>query len=157
MIAPTLAAVAALVLGFIPAGLTFGLRKNAAQEIGLSVLPVPAWVFIGIWAIIYPTMGIAAWRIAASGESSTDTTVATIVLVAGFLQSIAFWFTDSLRSTAVMDATGVLLSITAAAVLALTTPSAAAWLLPWLVWMPTTLGIKLIALRRANKQVVRTL
>ena len=130
MIAPTLAAVAALVLGFIPAGLTFGLRKNAAQKVGLSELPVPAWVFIGIWAIIYPTMGIAAWQITASAENFTDTTVATIVLAAGFLQSIAFWFTDSLRSTAVMDATGVLLSITAAAVLALTTPSAAAWLLP---------------------------
>jgi tryptophan-rich sensory protein len=142
-------AVGAMLLGFLPAALTFTLRKNAANEIGLSELSVPAWVFIAVWAVIYPCMGIAASLVVDSEiRDAVHILVPAIVLAAGFLQTTAFWFTDSLRSTAVTDATGVVLSITAIVVLCATVPSAAPWLLPWLLWMPVTLAVKIVALRR---------
>jgi tryptophan-rich sensory protein len=144
-------AVVALVLGFLPAALTFALRKNAAEALGLSDLPVPSWVFIAVWGAIYPCIGIAAWTVLASRDAVTSSVVAPeIVLIAGFLQTTAFWFTDSLRATAVTDATGVLLSITAAVVLYQSVPLAVPWLLPWLLWMPVTLILKLTALHKAK-------
>ncbi len=145
---PALFAAIALILGFLPAALTFALRKNAADEIGLSQLTVPAWVFIAVWAIIYPSLGVAAWQVFATESRSVALVVPTAVLVAGFVQTTAFWFTDSLRSTAVTDATGVLLSILATVVLFQTVPMAVPWLLPWLLWMPVTLVLKLVALAK---------
>lgn len=65
------------------------------------------------------------------------------VLIAGFLQTTAFWFSDSLRGIAGMDATGVVLSATTIWIVSRYSPTAARWLLPWAVWMPVTLAIKL--------------
>ena len=150
---PALFAAIALILGFLPAALTFALRKNAAEEVGLSQLSVPAWVFIAVWAIIYPSLGVAAWQILTTDDRSGGILVPAVVLVVGFLQTTAFWFTDSLRATAVTDATGVLVSIAATVVIGSTSPSAAPWLLPLLIWMPVTLILKLVALARLRQTI----
>ena len=147
----------ALILGFVPPALTFALRKNAADEIGLTAVSVPAWVFVVVWLIIYPCLGIAAWRLTLPGlVGRPEASVGLVLLAAAFLQTTSFWLTDSLRSTAVMDATGVLLSLTTAFALYTTDRSAAAWLIPWLVWMPITLTLKLITLRNGPRVLAQS-
>jgi tryptophan-rich sensory protein len=65
------------------------------------------------------------------------------VFVVALLQTLSFWLTNSLRMTAVIDATGLLLAYTVACVYSRYRKAAVWWLLPWLVWMPITLIIKL--------------
>jgi tryptophan-rich sensory protein len=139
----------ALFLGFLPAVLTFALRPNAVSAIGLDQVPIPGWFFTGVWVVIYPCMGIAAWTVwARSPVDPALATLALLVLAATLLQTTSFWLTNSLRSTAVIDATGVLLALLSLAAALLAAGGAAAiWLAPLVVWMPTTLTIKIIAIR----------
>ena len=135
------------VLGQLSGAVTFAVNPNAASDIGLTEVPVPAWVFITVWSVIYPAMGVAAWclwRDRAVGSGDVWTPLA--VLTAGFLQTHSFWLTDSLRTTAVLDAIGVLLAVTTWWVTRRQSRVAARWLLPWLIWMPVTLVLKLVTL-----------
>jgi benzodiazapine receptor len=134
-----------LLVGFLPAALMFTLNSDAAAAIGLDQVPVPAALFIVVWIIVYPSMGVAA-SILWQRRSVADACVPLAVLIAGFLQTTAFWFTDSIQSTAVTDATGLLLAATTVWVVSRTSLTAARWLLPWLVWMPITLTLKLLVL-----------
>jgi hypothetical protein len=68
------------------------------------------------------------------------------VFAVALLQTMSFWLTNSLRMTAVMDATGMVLAYAVAWVYSRYAKNAVWWLLPWLLWMPTTLAIKLWAL-----------
>jgi tryptophan-rich sensory protein len=137
-------AVAAWLLGVAPGAAVFTLNHRAADDIGLTAVPVPAWVFIAVWMVIYPCMGIAAWQLwTQRSERAADAFVPLAVLVAGFLQVHLFWFTDSLRSTAIADATGMLLAATTLWVFSRYSRTAARWLLPWAIWMPVTLAIKI--------------
>jgi translocator protein len=72
--------------------------------------------------------------------------VPLVVFAVALLQSMSFWLTNSLRMTALIDATGVVLAYTVAWIYSRYAKSAVWWLLPWLLWMPTTLVIKLLAL-----------
>jgi tryptophan-rich sensory protein len=133
-----------LLLAQIPGAAAFALNPNTATDIGLTAVPVPAWVFIVVWMVIYPWMGIAAWRLRQDVHAGTS--IPLVVLAAGFLQTKLFWLSDSLRAVAVADATGVLLAVTAVWVFSRYSRAATAWLLPWLVWMPVTLAIKIAVL-----------
>ncbi len=134
-------AVTALLVGFVPAVAAFALNPHAASDIGLTAIPVPAWVFVVVWLIIYPSMGVAAAHLWAN-RGGLDVCVPLAVLVAGLLQSTSFWFTDSLHATAVTDATGILLAATTVWVVSRYSSTAARWLIPWLTWMPITFAIK---------------
>jgi tryptophan-rich sensory protein len=138
-------ALAALFIGMLPAGLTFALDPGSAGRIGLDAIPIPVWLVTAIWMIIYPGMGIAAWQIWRL-RARVDVSVPLAIFSAGMLQSLSFWLTNSIRMTALIDATGVLLACTVAYVATRYAKTAVWWLLPWLVWMPITLGIKLWAL-----------
>jgi tryptophan-rich sensory protein len=129
----------------LPVGLTFALDPGAVGRIGLDAIPIPAWLFTVVWMIIYPGIGVAAWQIWRI-RARVDVSVPLAILGAGMLQSLSFWLTNSLRMTALIDATGVLLACTVAYVATRYAKTAGWWLLPWLVWMPITLGVKLWAL-----------
>ena len=139
------AAVAALVVGFLPASVTFVLNPGAATDIGLAAVPIPAWFFVAVWLVIYPCMGVSAWLLWQQ-RAVTDVSVPLAVLAAGFVQTCAFWLTDGLRTTALLDAIGVLLAGTTVWVVSRYSRRASRWLIPWLVWMPITLLIKIAAL-----------
>ncbi len=42
-----------LVLGFAPAALTFALDPAAQERLGLGVVAIPVWMFVGVWAIAF--------------------------------------------------------------------------------------------------------
>ena len=134
-----------LIIGLIPGALTFALDPNAATRIGLGVTPIPASVFSSVWLIAYPGMGIATWLVWRRRDHA-DVSIPLAIFGGAFLQTLSFWLTNSLRMTAVVDATGVLLAYTVAWVYWRYRPATLWWLLPWLTWMPITLGIKLWAL-----------
>lgn len=131
-----------LVLGSLPPALLFSLSPMTAARIGLGPVPIPAWLFTGVWFVIYPAMGVATWLVwRRRGE--VDVSIPLVIFAVAFLQSLSFWLTNSIYMTAVIDALGVLLAYTVAYVY-LRYDRRAVWLLlPWLVWMPVTLGIKL--------------
>lgn len=134
-----------LVLGFIPPGLIFGLNPNAASNIGLNGIPIPAWVFIAVWIVAYPGMGLAAWHVW-QRRSQSDACVPIAMLGACFVVTLSFWSTNSLRMTAVLDAINLILAWTMVWVFSRFSQAAAICLLPWAIWMPITLVFKLVAL-----------
>jgi translocator protein len=135
-------ALGVLAVGAIPGRLTFALDPNATTRIGLHDVPVPAWVFTTVWLVAYPGMGVATWLVWRT-RGERDISVPIAIFIAALLQTLSFWLTNSLHMTAVLDAIGVLLAYTVAWVYSRYRRAAVWWLLPWLVWMPITLGIKL--------------
>lgn len=135
-----------VIIGQIPGALAFTLNPEVATDLGMAQVPLPTWVFIAVWLVIKAGMGIAAWQLWRRAPRGSDVTVPLTVLIAGYLQSNLFWLADGLRSIAVTDATGLLLAATTMVVFSRYSPSAARWLLPWLIWMPITLAIKIAAI-----------
>jgi translocator protein len=144
-------AMGALVVGLLPSALTFALRKDPVAAIGLDRVPLPGWFFTLVWVVIYPCMGVAAWRIwTRLPDAPALTMLALLVVAATLVQTTSFWLTDSLRSTAVIDATGVLLAGLSLAAAILAGGGGALWLTPLAIWMPITLGIKIAVLRKRS-------
>lgn len=135
-----------VLIGQIPGALAFTLNPEVATDLGMTQVPVPAGVFIVVWLVIKAGMGIAAWQLWRRAPRGSDVTVPLTVLIAGYLQTNLFWLADGLRSVAVTDATGLLLAAATVVVFFRYSASAARWLLPWLIWMPITLAIKIAAI-----------
>lgn len=138
-------ALGVLVLGLLPGGLMFALNPNAASNIGSDAVPLPPWIFVVVWFIIYPSMGVATWLIW-QRRREVNVSVPLVVFAAVFLQNLSFWLTNSLRMTAVMDATGMMWAFTLAWVYSRYSKPSVWWLLPLMIWMPITLAIKIWAL-----------
>lgn len=119
-----------VLLGQIPRGLTFALNPNAVADIGLDAIPIPAWFFIAFWVVAYGSIGICTWHLV-NLPNKRIICMPLAVLLTGYLQTHFFWFTDSLRSTTITDATGILLSATCFWVVSQYSKKAAYWLLPW--------------------------
>ncbi len=132
----------------IPGTAVFALNPNAAADIGLTRVPVPPWVFIVAWMIIHPSMGVAGWRLWRAAHN-IDVGVPLALLAVGVLQTNFFWFTDSLRATAVTDATGMMLAVTTLWAFSRYSRTAARWLWPWAIWMPLTLALKIAVIAGA--------
>jgi translocator protein len=142
---PFIFALGILIIGFLPATLMFTLNPNTASRIGLDAVPIPAWLFVVVWLVIYPSMGVATgfvWQ----QRHNVDVTMPLMIFSAILLQNLSFWFTNSLRMTAVMDATGMMWAFTLAWVYSRYSKAAAWWLLPLMIWMPITFIIKLASL-----------
>lgn len=131
-----------LALSVIPGSVAFAINPDTAVDIGLTRVPLPPWVFIVVWAVIHAGMGLAAWRL----RSTEDYAVPLALLVVGFLQTNLFWLSDGLRSVAAADATGLLLAVVTTWAVARQSRAAAWWLVPWVVWMPVTLAVKIAVL-----------
>lgn len=134
-----------LLLGNVPGLVTFALNPDAAEDIGMTRVAVPPWLFAVVWAIIHGGMGLAAWRLRHS-RSTVDACLPLALLAVSYVHSNLFWLAEGLRSVAGTDATGLLLAAVTTWAFARQSPAAARFLLPWLVWMPITLAIKVIAL-----------
>jgi tryptophan-rich sensory protein len=132
-----------LALSAIPGSVAFAVNPDTAVDIGLTRVPLPPWVFIVVWAVIHAGMGLAAWRLR---QSTEDYAVPLALLVVGFLQTNLFWLADGLRSVAAADATGLLLAVVTTWAVARESRAAAWWLVPWVVWMPVTLAVKIAVL-----------
>jgi tryptophan-rich sensory protein len=133
-----------LIVGFIPPGIVFGLMPESTSRLGMTEVHLPAWVFITVWLVVYPGMGLAAftvWR----GERP-HASVPLAVLACAFLITLSFWLTNGLHMTATLDAINLLLAWTCIWVFSRYSTRAAFALLPWGLWMPVTLALKLRAL-----------
>jgi tryptophan-rich sensory protein len=138
---------APVLLSSIPGSVAFAVNPNTAADIGMTRVAVPPWVFVVAWAIIHAGMGLAAWRLRRSTDGAAhDACVPLTLLTAGYVQTNLFWLSDGLRSVAAADATGLLFATVTTWAFARQSRAAARWLVPWLVWMPVTLAIKIIAL-----------
>ncbi|MFB4281794.1 MULTISPECIES: tryptophan-rich sensory protein [unclassified Nonomuraea] len=135
-----------VLVGQIPGALAFTLNPGVATDLGMTRIPIPVWVFIVVWLVIKTGMGLAAWQLWRRAPRGSDVTVPLTVLIAGYLQTNLFWLADGLRSIAVTDATGLLLAVATVVVFSRYSPAAARWLLPWLIWMPITLAVKIAAI-----------
>jgi hypothetical protein len=71
------------------------------------------------------------------------------VLGCAFLCGLSFWLTNGLLMTSTIDAINLLLAWTTIWVFSRYSTPAALALLPWGVWMPVTLALKLFALSHA--------
>lgn len=140
-------ALAPLLLGNLPPALLFPLDPTTGARIGVGEVPIPVAVFTLVWVVAYPMMGVAAWLVWRK-RTAADVSVPLAIFGAAYLQTLSFWFTNSIRMTALIDATGVVLAFTVAWVFSRYERRAVGFLLPWLLWMPTTLGFKLWALAR---------
>jgi len=137
-----------LIVGFVPPGIVFGLMPESVSRLGLTKVPIPAWVFIGVWLVAYPGMGLAAftvWR----RRAGIAVSVPLSILVCAFCCSLSFWLTNGLLMTATLDALNLLLAWTTLWVFSRYSTRAAVALLPWALWMPVTLAFKLYALWHA--------
>jgi tryptophan-rich sensory protein len=134
-----------LVLGNIPGALAFAINPDTAEDIGMTQIAIPAWVFIVVWGTIHACMGLAAWQLRRS-TSTVDACLPLALLVVSYVHSNLFWLAEGLRSVASTDATGLLLAAVTTWAFARQDRVAARLLLPWLIWMPITLAIKVIAL-----------
>jgi tryptophan-rich sensory protein len=137
-----------LFVGFLPPTLVFSLNANAATELGMNSVTIPAWLFIGVWLIAYPSMGIAAWKLW-KRRGEVDVCVPIGVLIAGFVITLTFWLTNSLRMTATLDLVNLILAWTTMWIFSRYAREAAAWLLPWAIWMPITLSFKIAAMMQS--------
>jgi len=137
-----------LVLGNIPGSLAFAINPDTATDIGMTRVPVAPWVFVVVWAIIHAGMGLAAWQLrrSAAGESTVDACLPLALLAVSYVHTNLFWLSDGLRSVAATDATGLLLAAVTTWAFARQSRTSARWLVPWLVWMPITLAIKIAVL-----------
>ena len=134
---------APLVVGFIPPGIVFGLMPDSSARLGLAEVHLPAWVFIAVWLVVYPGMGLAAFTVWRSNQPLASVPLA--MLGCAFFVTLSFWLTNGLLMTATIDAINLLLAWTSLWVFSRYSKRAALALLPWALWMPVTLALKVHA------------
>jgi hypothetical protein len=101
-------------------------------------------MFIAVWCVIYPGMGIAVAELLPARSKRDCVPIA--VVITGFVATLTFWATNSLRMTATLDAINALFAATSTWVVAQHSRNAARYLVPWAAWMPITLSLKLYAI-----------
>lgn len=139
----TIFAVVLLIIGMTPSSLAFMLDPSTPSRIGIGEIPIPAFVFVLVWLIAYPCMGVATWLIWRQRDSS-NVSIPLAIFVVGFLNTFAFWFTNGIYMTAVIDFIVMSLAYTVAFVYFQYDKRTLLWLLPWLLWMPITFTVKVM-------------
>ncbi len=146
-------AVAALALGMAPVPLGLALAPAGADAASASApgVSVPGWFFGAVWTVIYPAMGVAAWRlwrrrlVPGVLEALSSLAVASVALLAFMPVASA---AHDLRVTTMMDVLGLLSAWGSAYAVRRVDVRAAQWLAPLLVWMPLTTALKVWTLAR---------
>jgi translocator protein len=143
---------ASLVVGLsaVPLGLALGPPGVDAGVASGPGVPVPGWVFGAVWTVLYPTLGVAGWRLwrrrvqAGALEALAALGVAFVTLWAFMPVASA---AHDLRVTAMMDALSLVAVWTSAWAVRRVDQVAGWWLLPLQAWMPLTTALKLWVLR----------
>ncbi|MFF5174242.1 tryptophan-rich sensory protein [Micromonospora sp. NPDC000089] len=107
----------------------------------------PDWVFAGIWLIIYPASGMAAWRLwqqrHVADVRGALTAFALMNISSALFLPIASLVGGEPSVLTLMDLNGVIAVYALAWLFSRYSRPAAAWLLPYLVWMPLTAALKI--------------
>ncbi|GHF54497.1 tryptophan-rich sensory protein [Deinococcus metalli] len=142
-------ALGTLLSGMVSAVLSFATAgaHTAAEPAGiLPALWPPAWVFWAVWIVIYPAWGVATfvvWR----RRRETDVRGPLVLYALNVLGALFFLPLSNLTANSpavltLLDANGLIGAYAMAWLYTRHEKRALWWLLPYLVWMPLTLGLK---------------
>ena len=129
-------------VGNIPPAVFFSTVKDANERLDADKVRIHGAIFTIIWIINYAGFGYTLYRM----SLLDDPTVPMTVIVASVIQSYSFYFTNSLRMTAYIDAMGILMGAMTAIVVSKFDLLGLYGLIPWLAWMPLTFAIKIAAI-----------
>ena len=139
----------ALALGMSPLPLALALAPAGGLSASAPGLRLPSWLFGAVWTIIYPCLGVATWRVWAR-RAQPGVTEALAVFSLCFLFLLAFLpitaAAHEQRVTAMMDIIGLASSYVTAWVYRRVDRGTVRWMVPLLLWMPTTTLLKLVTL-----------
>ncbi|WP_425148227.1 tryptophan-rich sensory protein [Deinococcus sp.] len=138
-----------LLLGMLSAAISFahaGPRSVTMPALLLPFLWPPPWVFWAVWIVIYPCLGVAAfliWR----KRQQTDVRGALLLYALTVVGTFFFLPVSNLTPNnpgvwTLMDANGVVTTYALGWLYSRYEKATLWWLLPSLIWMPLTLGLK---------------
>lgn len=142
-------ALGTLLAGMVSAGLSFATagEHSAANPVGvLPPLWPPSWVFWLVWMVIYPAWGAATYRVwRHRGEA--DVRGALVLYALNVLGALFFLPLSNITANnpavlTLLDANGLIGTYALAWLYTRYDKQALWWLLPYLIWMPLTLGLK---------------
>ena len=139
-----------LLSGLLSAGLSFATAgvHSAANPAGvLPLLWPPVWVFWAVWIIIYPCWGVATYLVWEKRQQA-DVRGALVLYAISVLGALFFLPLSNLTANnpavlTLLDANGLIGAYALAWLYTRYDRRALVWLLPYLVWMPLTLALKL--------------
>lgn len=126
--------------------LVYALDPTAAEGISPADVGLPAGVFGAIFVVIYAGMGMAVWRVRRAHTLGIDRRALIAAIGVGFAQTLLFWVSRGLPAILVHDLNSLLVAIAVVSFVAHYFRPAVPWLLPWLVWMFVTTGLKIAVL-----------
>ena len=139
-----------LLSGMVSAGLSFATAGEHSAANPAGILPPvwpPPWVFWVVWLIIYPTWGVATylvWR----RRNQSDVRGALVLYGLNVLGALFFLPLSNITANnpavlTLLDANGLIGIYALAWLYTQYEKRAVWWLLPYLIWMPLTLGLKI--------------
>jgi benzodiazapine receptor len=135
-------AAGSLLLGGLSVALAMQLGELSLTAPGLSL---PVWFFGLVWTVLYPTLGVATWRVWRHRERS-GVTESLVLFGACFLFLLAFPPVTAVAQrqlvTAMMDVIGLSLGCAAAWGYRRVERTAFLWMIPLLSWLPVTTTLK---------------
>jgi translocator protein len=143
-------ALGTLCSGLLSAGLSFAAAGNHSAANPAGVLPAlwpPAWVFWAVWTVIYPCWGVATWLVWRRRHGA-DVRGALALYTINILGALFFLPLSNLTANnpavlTLLDANGLIGAYALAWLYTRYDRSTLWWLLPYLVWMPLTLALKI--------------
>jgi tryptophan-rich sensory protein len=142
-------AVGALALGNLTVPLALALAPPDGLPASAPGLRLPSWVFAVVWAVIYPALGVATWRVWAR-RAQPGAAEALALFGVSFLFFLAFLPITAAaadqRVTAMLDVFGLVCAYASAWAFRRVDPKTLRWMAPLLAWMPVTTLLKLVTL-----------
>jgi tryptophan-rich sensory protein len=121
-------------------------RDLSRASPGVALAP---WLFVAVWTLIYPCLGVATWRIYLRRH---DPEARSALVVFGLLAVLLWTFLPLVaaaheqRVTAILDVVATIHAFVAAHQFARVDRTAAHWMLPLLCWLPVTTLLKWVTL-----------
>jgi tryptophan-rich sensory protein len=142
-------ALTTLALGNLPLPLAFALAPEGDLAASSPGVALPPWVFVAVWTIIYPALGVATWRVWLK-RAEPGAIEALALFGVSFLVLLAFVPITAAaadqRITAMLDVVGLTCAYVSAWIYRRIDFTTTRWMLPLLVWMPITAFLKFVTL-----------
>lgn len=138
-----------LLSGMLSAAISFATAGTHSAATPAGILPFlwpPSWVFWAVWMVIYPCWGVATflvWR----RRHEADVRGALILYAINVIGALFFLPLSNLTANnpgvlTLLDANGLIGTCALAWLYSRYEKATLWWLLPYLIWMPLTLGLK---------------